>query len=206
MNKIFVETGLFNNGALSFVDDCIAHGSGPAQLFERVQRLLNAFLIKGFRFDPTKFRLSFAEVEFLSHVLVDGKHYPSPSKVQALLDLTQPKDVQGIMSFIGCFGYFATYIPDFSGLCRPLNRLKRKDVPFIWSPACEAAFHRLKYELIKATCLYNPVSDPECPFVIMTDASDTTLSSCLLQEVKGKMHPISFNSRLLTNRERRNFC
>src|SRR5215470_9664875 len=188
------------------MDDLLGHAKTPEDLYYILAKLLPVLLKSGLRMDPVKLQISFGMMDFLGHILVDGRHFPNPSKVTPILDLARPRNVKDVMKYIGVFAYFHTYIPHFSELCRPLNKLKRKDEPWNWTPQCEAAFWQLKRALVKATCLYNARSDPECPFIVLSDASDTTLSSCLLQWAESIMHPVSFNSRLLNARERRNFC
>jgi hypothetical protein len=168
--------------------------------------LFPALIQRGFRLDYRKIQISFEEVKFLSHVFRNGTHYPSPTKVQGLLDLEVPKSKDEVASFLGMFAYFSQFIPHYSELCRPLNKLKRESTLFRWTKQHQAAFLALKYELLNATVLFNPSTDPDHPYVVMTDASDTTISSCLGQKIGNKIHPIAFNSRLLTSRERRNYC
>ena len=68
----------------------------------------------------------------------------------------------------------------FSSVANPLFTLTRKDVDFVWSEACEAAFHQLKKPLTEAPVLAFPEFD--CGFLLETDASGVGLGAVLTQK------------------------
>ncbi|XP_073049454.1 uncharacterized protein [Primulina eburnea] len=70
-------------------------------------------------------------------------------------------------------------MPGFSHIARPITQLTQKNVPFIWSPACEASFVELKKRLTSAPVLTIP-SDVE-GFTVHTDASHQGLGCVLMQ-------------------------
>ena len=43
-------------------------------------------------------------------------------------------------------------MPDFAKIASPLHSLT-KDVPFVWSEACDTAFHQLRNSLVTAPVL-----------------------------------------------------
>ena len=59
-----------------------------------------------------------------------------------------------------------------------MTKLLQKDAKFIWSPACEEAFHALKNFLTTAPVLAQP--DIDRPFDVYCDASKTGLGSVLM--------------------------
>jgi hypothetical protein len=68
----------------------------------------------------------------------------SSSKVQEVMDLKPPKSIHQIRSFLGLAGYCRQFIPDFSRITKPMTELLKKGVKFVWSEACEKAFHMLR--------------------------------------------------------------
>jgi hypothetical protein len=48
------------------------------------------------------------------------------------------------------------FIPDFSRIVKPMTELLKKEVKFIWSEACEKAFHTLRQHLTSAPVLVQP--------------------------------------------------
>jgi hypothetical protein len=119
-----------------------------------------------------------------------------PKKVVAILDWKAPKDVRGIKSFIGMFGYFQFFIEGFSKISRPMTALLEKKVEFKWTPACQESFEMLKQKLTTAPILILP--DVHNPFSLYYDALYTGLGCVLMQE--GKV--VAYSSRQLKVHEK----
>jgi len=98
-------------------------------------------------------------------------------------------------------GFYARFIPDFSGRAAPLHGLKKKGFPFHWRKEHQEAFDALKQALCEAPVLQ--AHDFSKEFVLITDASDLAVSAVLHQWVGGELALISYYSRLLTPAERR---
>ncbi|KAL0192714.1 hypothetical protein M9458_011010, partial [Cirrhinus mrigala] len=62
-----------------------------------------------------------------------------------------------------------------------------------WTPAAEETFQRIKTALTSEPVLRAP--DFSCPFLLLTDASDTGLGAVLSQVQEGEEHPILYISR-----------
>ena len=71
----------------------------------------------------------------------------------------------------------------------------------IWDDAAEMAFRDLKLYISSKPILHLP--DINKTFTLQTDASETGLGAVLLQETDGKLFPISYASKKLTETERR---
>jgi hypothetical protein len=108
---------------------------------------------------------------------------------------TPPKSVHQIRSFLGLAGYYRRFIPDFSRIAKPITELLKKGVKFVWSEACEKAFHTLRQHLTSAPVLVQP--DNFIPFEVFCDASGTGLGCVLMQE--GRV--IAYASRALRPHE-----
>ena len=48
-----------------------------------------------------------------------------------IANLTPPKNVKGIQSFLGHAGFYISFIKDFSQIAKPLTRLMNHDVKFV---------------------------------------------------------------------------
>jgi hypothetical protein len=77
-------------------------------------------------------------------------------------------------------GYYHQFIPDFSRIAKPMTGLLKKGVKFMWSEACEKAFHTLRQHLTSALVLVQP--DNSKPFEVFCDASGAGLGCVLMQE------------------------
>jgi hypothetical protein len=130
-------------------------------------------------------------VKFLGHTISHDGISVDPSKVQEVMDWKPPKSVHQIRSFLGLAGYYRRFIPDFSRITKPMTELLKKGVKFVWSEACEKAFHTLRQHLTSALVLVQ--LDNSKPFEVFCDASGTGLVCVLMQE--GRV--IAYASRAL---------
>jgi hypothetical protein len=103
-----------------------------------------------------------------------------PTKVQEVLDWKAPILVHEVRSFLGLADYYRLFILDFSKIAKPITRLMQKDTRFVWTPECDAAFHKLQTLLTSAPVLAQP--DIETPFDVYCDASGIGLGGVLMQE------------------------
>ncbi|KAK3529439.1 hypothetical protein QTP70_031102 [Hemibagrus guttatus] len=142
-------------------------------------------------------------ISFLGYV-------PSPEgvamdqvKVKAVTDwpeLTSAKELQRFLVFAN---FYCRFIRNYSTIAGPLPSLLRgKPKKLSWiSPAGEA-FTRLKQSFTTAPILRHP--DPETPFVVEVDASNSGVGVVLSlrERGSGKLHPCTFYLRKLTAAEK----
>jgi hypothetical protein len=131
----------------------------------------------------------------LGHTIFIDDISEDPSKVQEVMDWKPPKFVHQICNFLGLAGYYRRFIPDFSCIAKPMTELLKKGVKFVWSEACEKAFHTLRQHLTSAPVLVQ--QDISNPFEVFCDASGTDLGCVLMQE--GRV--IAYASRALRPHE-----
>jgi hypothetical protein len=128
----------------------------------------------------SKFAFWLEEIQFLGHVLSAKGIAVDPSKVKDILEWKPPTTVHQVRSFLGLACYYRRFIPDFSKLMKPITRLLKNDIKFIWSSKCNEAFEQLKVLLTTAPVLAQP--DIEKPFDVYCDASGSGLGCVLMQE------------------------
>jgi hypothetical protein len=130
-------------------------------------------------------------VKFLGHTISKDGISVDPSKVQEVMDWKPPESVHQIRSFLGLAGYYRRFIPDFSRITKPMTELLKKGVKFVWSEACEKAFHTLRQHLTSAPVLVQ--LDNSKLFEVFCDALGTGFDCVLMQE--GRV--IAYASRAL---------
>ena len=70
------------------------------------------------------------EVEFLGHVVNNGKIRPSEHKTNAVRKFPEPTTIRQIQSFLGLTGYFRKFVPHYSVRARPLTELLKMNNTF----------------------------------------------------------------------------
>jgi hypothetical protein len=126
-----------------------------------------------------------------------------PVKVQAVRDWTPPTKLKEVQSFIRFANFYQRFIKDFSKICQPLHDLTKKDVPFAWGPAQQAAF-----DILKAAFTTKPVLaiwSPNRSSRIKVDASGYATSGVISQkcdDLDSLWRPIAFRSVSFKEAER----
>lgn len=70
-------------------------------------------------------------VEFLGHVISNGRVRPSDRKTEAVRRFPYPTSAKQVQSFLGLSGYFRKFIPGYSTIARPLSNLLRANLILI---------------------------------------------------------------------------
>ena len=95
-------------------------------------------------------RSVFSFVPYLGHVISIQGIRPDPSKTEKVKLFPTPSDVTTLRQFVGSASYYRRFVPGFAKIAAPRHALTKKDVPFEWTPECEAAFCKVKELLVTA--------------------------------------------------------
>ena len=120
--------------------------------------------------------------DILGHLVTSESLKPDVKKVEAILGMENPTDVDGVRRLQGMVTYLAKFLP-------------RQDVEFKWSEEQDKAMDEIKKLVTTAPIL--AYYDPKKELVIQCDASSTGLGAVLLQEGK----PLGYASRALSATE-----
>jgi hypothetical protein len=178
MNSVFMTE--LDKFVVVFINDILIYSKNEKEHAKHLrvvlQRLQDHKLYA--KFSKCEFWLN--SVKFLGHTISKDGISVDPSKVQEVMDWKPPKSVHQIYSFLGLTGYYRRFIPDFSRIAKPMTELLKKRVKFVWSEACEEAFHTLRQHFTSAPVLVQP--DNSKPFEVFYDASGTGLGCVLMKE------------------------
>jgi hypothetical protein len=112
--------------ARCFIDDVIIfsktllkdHKQHLRQVFGRLQD-------KGVKCHPFKTRVAFPDVHYLGHKVVPSGTAPMIVKVEAIVKMLPPTDVQELRAVLGTANYYRKFVKDYSTIAAPLNNLLR---------------------------------------------------------------------------------
>ena len=106
--------------------------------------------------------------------------------------MSAPTSRQELQTFLGLANYMGPFIPNLSTLTAPLRELLKENHQFVWSPAHQEAYNKIK-DSISSTF------DPRKEITLQVDASLKGRGAVLLQDNK----PVAFASKALTDVETR---
>ena len=122
------------------------------------------------------------------------------TKVKAILDWPEPKNVKGVRSFLGRANFYRRFIKDYACIARPLHDLIEKEEPFQWEEPQQTALDTLKRHFTTTLVLTFP--DLDCKFHLESDASDYAIGAVLSIKKDGIWHPVAFSSHSMMPQER----
>ena len=76
-----------------------------------------------------------------------------PLKVEAILQLSPPCNIQHIQCLQGMVKFLWRFVVNFSNLTKGFKRLLKKDTPFYWDEQAQESFDALKKALAMAPML-----------------------------------------------------
>ena len=192
---------MINVFCVIYLDDILIFSKNLSDHVQHVRMVLRRLLENRLFVKAEKCEFHVESVEFLGHIIHQGKVSTDPKKVDAVRNWPAPQSRKDLQRFLGFANFYRRFVRGFSSVAAPLTLLTSPLVEFTWGAVQEAAFCALKSALVTAPVLAHP--DVTKPFFVEVDASDTGLGAVLSQKGEGgKLHPCAFYSRKLVPAER----
>ena len=188
-------------GVTNIADDHLIFAKTSEEHDDILEKVLKRFQDKGLTLNLQKCIFCKENLEFYGYVFSKDGMRPSPKKVQAVKNTSQPEDAKVLRSFLGLTNYLKAFIPDYSTLTHPLRNLLKNDAEWSWNAEHEEAFSKLKSMLSSESCM-SYFDDSKQTF-LFTDASPYGISAILMQKSAGQNDAkiITYSSRALTTAE-----
>ncbi|KFP07624.1 hypothetical protein N300_15250, partial [Calypte anna] len=140
---------------LQYVDDLLIANETEEQCVEWTISL-NFLGLNGYRVFQQKAQLVQEKVVYLRYEISGGQRSLGTSR-KAICQMPRPETVRDLRAFLGMTGWCRLWIYQYGILAKPLyDLLKQSKIILVWTPEAEAAFRRLKQELMKAPALGLP--------------------------------------------------
>ena len=172
-----------------------------AEHLNNLGKVLQRLEEHGFCLKKGKCNFMAKSVEYLGHQIDCEGIRAVPSKVDAIVNAPQPKNIQELRSFLGLLNYYGKFIKNLSSILHPLNSLLRTDQKWEWTEECTKAFAQAKTQLTSSDVLIH--YDPKSPINLAADASAYGIGAVISHVLPdGTEKTISFASRTLTASEK----
>lgn len=198
MNHILA--GLQGFKCFVYLDDIVIYGRNLIDHNQKLKAIFDRLRESNLKLQPSKCQFLRKEVVYLGHICTERGVFPDPSKTKCVQDFPTPRTVRQVQSFLGLSNYYRKFIPNFSKIAEPIQKLLHKGTKFKWTEECQHAFKTLKHALVNPPLLIYP--DFSKPFILTTDASGEALGAVLSQGKIGEDQPIAYASRSLNKAER----
>jgi hypothetical protein len=144
------------SNVITYVDDVLIHSATHeahiAHLKQAIQRTHKA----GLALNPKKCIFGSTTVEYLGHTILSDGVRPEKDKTQTVKDITEPKTMKQLKSFIGLANYFWSYVKGFARVASNLHALTKQSTK--WKEADGLPKRSKKaFKAIKAAISSRPV-------------------------------------------------
>lgn len=201
INDVFRD--MLNRWVVVYIDDILIYSNTYHEHIQHVRAVLQRLIQHKLYAKAEKCEFHRTSTSFLGYIISREGVAMDDGKVKAVLEWPQPHTLKELQRFLGFANFYRRFIRNFSGVAAPLTTMtRRKTSRLTWSPEAVRAFQELKRRFTSAPILRHP--DPELPFTVEVDASNTGIGAVLSQRQgePSKMFPCAFYSRKLSAAER----
>ncbi|KAK3089628.1 hypothetical protein FSP39_005185 [Pinctada imbricata] len=195
MDKVF--NGLTFKSVLCYIDDAIVASPTFEEHIKDLEEVFSRLQAAGLKINPKKCTFAQSSCVYLGHTISKDGISPPKDRLEAIEKLPIPKNENELRRTMGLFNWFRKFIPNFSAIANPLNKLLRADVRFKWTNDQQIAFDNLKHGLLDSPILAFPRFDLE--FRLAVDTSSKGLGYMLYQiHPDGEKRVVRFGSKGLS--------
>ena len=198
MNDILFD--YLDDFCIAYLDDILIYSDNELEHESHVKKVLERLRNAGLQVDIKKCEFGVKRTKYLGFIVSTDGIEVDPEKVEVIYNWMPPKTVKGVQSFLGFCNFYRRFIQDYGVIAKPLVRLTKTNVPFVFDQDCQEAFEELKGRLTSSPILrhYNP----ELESMLETDASDGVVGGILSQlHPDGEWHPVAFFSKTMAPAE-----
>jgi hypothetical protein len=190
--------------ASAYADDVLIFSGPEREHWEHCEEVIYRLHKANLQGDIKKSRFNVKKVDYLGVMMEAGVGISiDPAKIKAIQDwkFEDLTSRTAIRSFTGLCNYVRMFCHHESGIAEPLNRLLKKDVPFVMGPEQKHAFEEMKRLACEAPVL--AFFRPGRPTKVETDASRNATGGILWQQQDdGSWKPVGYFSKTMTPAER----
>src|SRR5450432_416806 len=186
--------------ATAYLDDILIYSEDPSEHQIHVKKVLQRLRDAGLQVDIKKCEFGVPRTKYLGFIISTAGIEVDPDKVSVVQDWKAPNTVRGIQSFLGFCNFYRRFIRDYGKIAKPLVRLTKTGIPFMFDKACWEAFEELKARLTGSEILRH--YDPTLQSMIETDASDGVIAGVLSQlHLDKEWYPVAYFSKTMAPAE-----
>ncbi len=149
----------------------------------------------------SKSRFKTKKIKFLDYVIQFEQIEKNSKKMNAVRNWPLPKWVKEVQAFLRLMNYYWKFVLNYAKIAEPLTQLMHKNKRWHWDKEQKNAFHTLKKSFNKTAHLR--ILNSTCKKVLEINASNFTVGACLYQIKDEQQRFIAYQSRKLSESEKR---
>jgi hypothetical protein len=164
---------------LVYIDDIVVYSKTFEEHLKHVDLVLKAIAKAGLTLSPPKCHLGYQSLRLLGQQVSRLGLSTYKDKVDAIVQLVEPRTVHQLQMFLGMMTYFSAYIPFYAWIVAPLFKLLKKGATWKWGELEQEAFELCKEVLTNAPV--RAFAIPGLGYRLYSDACDYGLAAILQQ-------------------------
>ena len=165
--------------ALVYIDDIVIFSKSFDDHLIHIELVLRAIEEARITLSPGKCHFGYQSLMLLGQKVSCLGLSTHKEKVDAILQLDNPKNVHDLQVFLGMMVYFSSYIPFYAWIVHPLFQLLKRGNKWKWESEEQHAYDLCKQVLTQAPVRAHAI--PGLPYRVYSDACDFALAAILQQ-------------------------
>ncbi len=149
----------------------------------------------------SKSKFKAKKIEFLDYIIQSEQIKKNLKKTNAVRNWPSLKQVKKVQAFLRLMNYYWKFVSNYAKIAEPLTQLTHKNEKWHWDKEQKNAFHTLKRSLNRTAHLR--ILNSTCEKVLKTNASNFAVKACLYQIKNEQQRLIAYQSRKLSESEKR---
>ena len=109
--------------SLVYLDDIIVFSKSFEEHLYHLENVLLALHAKQLVLNPPKCVFAVDQIDYLRHTITYNKITPMKEKIQAIIDIKEPRTLAQANKFIGALSWYRKFIPHFATLAAPIHSI-----------------------------------------------------------------------------------
>ncbi|XP_060210895.1 uncharacterized mitochondrial protein AtMg00860-like [Lycium barbarum] len=163
MNQVFWE--YIDEFVVVYLDDIVVYSKTLGEHLEHLRKILTQLREHELYVKLSKCSFAQKQIDFLEHVIEEGRIKMKQQKIQDVTDWPPPKDILALRAFLGLCKFYRRFVKNYSLIALLLTELLKKITPLDWAPKKAEAFDSLKVAMSNSPVLAFP--DLTKPFKVI---------------------------------------
>ncbi|XP_018629857.1 uncharacterized mitochondrial protein AtMg00860-like [Nicotiana tomentosiformis] len=153
-NQVFREH--IDEFVVVYLDEIVIYCKTLEEPLEHLRKILAQLWEHELYVKLSKCAFAQKQIDFLRHVIEEGRIKMAQQKIQEVTDWLPPKDIHALRAFLGLCNFYRRFVKDYSLIALSLIELLKKVMPWDWGPKRAEAFNALKTAMSSSPILDLP--------------------------------------------------
>jgi hypothetical protein len=123
-----------------YLDDITIFSKSDEEHLQHLRQTFKKCRKYGLSLNPKKSHFSMTEGKLLGHIVSPGGIMIDPSRVEAIQNISIPRNKKEIQSFLGKINFLRRFIPNFAEIVKLIIVMLRKDSEIKWNLEAKKIF------------------------------------------------------------------